>query len=50
MLHATKNIKAGEELFWDYNHDCFCKNCWSTFILCWNLDTRSALNAKIANN
>jgi hypothetical protein len=21
ILHATKKIKAGDELFWDYNHD-----------------------------
>jgi hypothetical protein len=27
ILHATKKIKAGDELFWDYNHDCFCRVC-----------------------
>jgi hypothetical protein len=27
VLHATKKIKAGDELFWDYNHDCFCRVC-----------------------
>jgi len=25
ILHATKKIKAGDELFWDYNRDCFCR-------------------------
>jgi hypothetical protein len=27
VLRATKTIKIGEELYWDYNHDCFCTNC-----------------------
>jgi hypothetical protein len=27
VLRATKRIKAGDELFWDYNRDCFCRVC-----------------------
>jgi hypothetical protein len=27
VLRATKRIKAGDELFWDYNCDCFCRVC-----------------------
>jgi hypothetical protein len=27
ILHPTKKIRAGDELFWDYNHDCFCRVC-----------------------
>jgi hypothetical protein len=27
ILHATKKIKAGDELFLDYNRDCFCRVC-----------------------
>ena len=27
VLQATKKIKNGEELYWDYNRDCFCMNC-----------------------
>jgi hypothetical protein len=27
VLRATKTIKAGDELFWDYNRDCFCRVC-----------------------
>jgi hypothetical protein len=27
VLCATKKIKAGDELFWDYNHHCFCRVC-----------------------
>jgi hypothetical protein len=27
IFHATKKIKAGDELFWDYNRDCFCRVC-----------------------
>jgi hypothetical protein len=41
-----KKIKAGDELFWDYNRDCFCRVCkkhpfflaqeLSTFVKCRN--------------
>jgi len=27
VLCTTKKIKEGDELFWDYNHDCFCSVC-----------------------
>jgi hypothetical protein len=27
VLCASKKIKAGDELFWDYNRDCFCRVC-----------------------
>jgi hypothetical protein len=27
VLNATKKIKAGEEVFLDYNRDCFCRVC-----------------------
>jgi hypothetical protein len=26
VLRATKRIKNGEELYWDYNRNCFCTN------------------------
>jgi len=34
VLQATKRIKNGEELYWDYNRDCFCMNCkkWQHYI------------------
>ena len=33
VVRASKNLKKGEELFLDYNRDCFCKECnlWSFF-------------------
>jgi hypothetical protein len=46
VLQATKRIKAGDELFWDYNRDCFYRVCkkhvffltqeLSTFVKCSN--------------
>jgi len=27
VIHATKKFKATDELFWDYNCDCFCTIC-----------------------
>lgn len=27
ILRATKKIKVNQELFWDYNRDCYCENC-----------------------
>jgi hypothetical protein len=40
VLQATKRIKAGDELFWDYNRDCFCRVCKEdTFFLTQEIST-----------
>ncbi len=42
VLRATKTIKAGDELFWDYNRDCFCRVCRKeTFFLTQEMSTFS---------
>jgi len=38
VFRATKKIKCGEELYWDYNRNCFCMNCnkWEHYFTeCW---------------
>jgi hypothetical protein len=46
IIRAIKNIKVGEEFFWEYNRDCFCNNCkiWINFYNLESLERDKGIN------